>query len=112
MAKILPVFDLPDFIYTIALGPSTYRIRFNWDSRESRWYFSLYAADEAPIITGVKVLHGSSLLYNLSFDGFSHGVIYLDSPSGNYLPPDRDTLLTDFRVMYITVDELNELIST
>jgi hypothetical protein len=112
MAKILPIFDLPDFIYTIDLGSLTYRVRFNWDTREERWYFSLFEADETPIITGVKVLHDSPLLYNLALSKFDHGYIMAYGPTSNFNPPNRETLLTDFTIIYKSFEEVNEFIST
>ena len=56
--------DTPRFQFRTRLDGTDYVLLFDYSGREDRWYVSIKASDETPILSGIKVVCGVPLLRN------------------------------------------------
>ena len=62
------------------LDGSTFRIDFQWNSRISRWLFSLYTSDDVAILQGRPFVNGWPLLHGVSNPLRPPGELFLFTP--------------------------------
>jgi hypothetical protein len=67
--------DTPLYTQRITLDGVEYVFKFDWNDRESRWYFGLFAIDETPIVTGIKVVANWPLLRRFTAEKVPPGVL-------------------------------------
>ena len=69
---ILPLYEDPDYYYTVPLENVAYKIRFYYNTRAERWVMDVRYADNEPIILNSAVLPNYPMLadYPLPFSGF------------------------------------------
>jgi hypothetical protein len=73
-----------------SLGGTSYRLDFRWNSRVSRWYFSLYDSEDAAIVVGRPLVTGWPLLFGVSAANRPIGELILYTSDD--LDPDLDTI--------------------
>lgn len=109
-----------DYRQTTTLEGRDYILRFLWNQREGSWFFSLFDADEDPIVEGVKVVVGFSLLRLVTDERRPPGVLLAvdttapvpDRAAGEKvlaLDPGIDELGERVLLLYFPTDELDEL---
>lgn len=59
---------VPSFTQTVLLEDVNYRLRFDWNDRSSRWYFSLLDSTDDPIVAGICMVVGKPLLQGATTD--------------------------------------------
>lgn len=71
MAQVIPVdSSTDDYVITVSLDAKTFDLRLRWNTRDDRWYMSIYEADEptntdggrAAIIDSIPVLADTPML--------------------------------------------------
>ena len=54
--------DLPAYRFQVELEGRTYGLRLRWNERAAAWFLSVLTADDALLLSGVKVVVGVPLL--------------------------------------------------
>jgi len=81
-----------------------YILRFAWNQREERWYFSLFDEEEQPIIQSVKVIcNWPFLRYYRSDPRVPPGELMATDLTGNNTPPGFEELGEGRRVEFVYV---------
>ncbi len=69
-----PLFpDVPRYDMQVQIAGKNYGVRLDYNGRENRWNFSLFASDGEPIATGLKVVCNWDMLY---------GIVHAERPPG------------------------------
>jgi hypothetical protein len=77
-----------------------YTLRLTFNSRDRRWYLELGTAPGEPIVRGLRITSGTSLLGALDGDPrLPPGQLYVVDARGTSEPPDRNAW-TDWATMY------------
>jgi hypothetical protein len=63
------------YSYVTQLGLREYNIRIEYRERQDRWYLRLLDADNVPIISGLKLVVGFSLLFRYQRDVMPLGAL-------------------------------------
>ena len=85
---ILPV-DSGDPSYTVDvdMGGALYRLGINWNTRGEFWTLDLMAADDTPIVMGIRIVPDWDLLGRFADPRLPAGRIYCVDQSGAGSPP-------------------------
>ncbi len=54
--KVLPLYDLPSYSYTVALSGKSYKLSFVFNTRSQKYFMSISDENVSPIIEGVALL--------------------------------------------------------
>lgn len=104
--------------FDCAINGVTYNFRQRWNDRAAlyspsgelvvagAWYFDVTAADQTPIISGVKIVLGAYLGRQSNDPLFTQGVFTAWDSSGGTIEAGFDDLTTRVIVQYIPVLEL------
>lgn len=108
----LPVPEVAYSTTEVSLGGLSYSITYSFNEVDNRWRFDLYLLQE-PVILGVKVMEGQSLLARYLLDNFSHGDIYCLRFEDDGEDVGRNNLGIDlpYELVYLTNEEIEELTS-
>ena len=68
----LPLFSVPDYIYTTVLEGVAYRLRLYYNTRHECWSMDIYYANGEPIISGARVVYNYPMFidHEMPFSGF------------------------------------------
>lgn len=58
----LPGDSTPSFVQTVTLESVDYRLRFDWNDRSARWYFSILDSSDSPVVAGICMVTDTPLL--------------------------------------------------
>ena len=84
-----------------------YLLTFRWNQREAKWYLSIADSEEAPIVSGVKVVLNFPLITNRVRDiRRPPGEIFAVDPSGDERDPGFNDLGARVRLLYIEAADL------
>lgn len=110
--------DLNDYTQVTTLDGKDYLLRFMFNDREGKWYMHLHDEDDVPIVQGVKVVPGISLLRKVVDSRRPAGVLIardltvreVTAFGGGEQVLEEDPGLTDLgenvRIYYFPEDEL------
>lgn len=73
---------LPNYVQDTALDGRDYRLRFRWNARISRWSLGVYTESEDPIVEGVLLVSGVSLLRKVADARVPPGILAVQSVDG------------------------------
>ena len=77
---------------TIQLSGVEYQIKVRYSQREGRYYMSLYTADTVPIVLGVKIVCGFSLVRSNPENGPPGRFVAVSNESADDSPPGLNEL--------------------
>lgn len=77
----------PDDAIVVQLDGDSYRLRYRWNSRVSRWMIDLRTIDDQPILAGATLLMDRPLLGQNDHADRPPGELIAGDPSGNRNPP-------------------------
>lgn len=93
--------DRPAYRFRSRLDGSVYGLRLVYVSRSKRWHVDVSNEDGEPIIEGLRVVTGISLLEPWrGAPGFPPGQLFAVDPSGRSRDPGRFDLRADIRLVY------------
>ena len=107
MAGYLP-FIQSDNNYTLrtTLGDTTYELDVRWNSRDSAWYMDIYTADRTPIVTGVKLVLGTTIGRHLQYlQFFQDNILQVLDTTNSRVDASFDDLGGRIQVIHMTMDE-------
>ncbi len=98
-----------NYSITVQLDANTYTLEFNWNDRQSAWFFNLLDVDGNPVLMGRKVVLNLPMLHEFVGSQFPTGdfLAFDSSPSGNVVPGLND-LGARVIMYYLTSDDLAE----
>jgi hypothetical protein len=97
--------DQPFDSYTqhTTLSGVEYILRFDWSSRASAWFLSLFSADGTPIIQSRKLIPYEDVLSNVIGSARPPGALLLMEASLGFDRPTQDGLQQqDWQLLYLT----------
>lgn len=87
---------------TITLGDAEYQIRFAWcASPEGGWFIDLATSTGAPLVTGLPLTAGESVLQQFDYLGVGGG-IYVATDNSDLVEPTYENLGTNGKVYFVT----------
>ena len=92
--------DVPAFSFQTDLDGTTYSFKFRYNSRSDRWIFDILTANEIPIISGVPVLTGTSLLKRFESDLLPEGDLFVLNKEDESASPGRNDLQENAFILY------------
>lgn len=92
--------DVPAFTFQTDLDGTTYIFKFRYNSRMDRWAFDIMAANEDPIISGIPVLTGTSLLTRFQDDRLPPGDLFVLNKEDETVSPGRNDLQENVFILY------------
>lgn len=69
--------DVPSYQFRSELDSTTYTILIRYNSRMDRWVMDLNTENNTPLITGIILVLGTSLLARFQIDGIPEGDLFL-----------------------------------
>lgn len=99
--------ESPWFSQKCELEGVSYQFEFLWNNRASRWYLSLLDDHQKPVISGLPVVSGYPVfnLYQENDKRFPPGILYFHDTTGKERDPDRTSLGTEIKLLYLRRDE-------
>jgi hypothetical protein len=95
---IIPTGSEPFYEQRTDLNGIEYTLLFEWSSKESVWYLSIYALDETPIALSLKLLCNIALLRKCTSPLRPTGeLLVIPRALSDDSPPGKDDLLSDGR---------------
>jgi hypothetical protein len=93
MALALPLLNdgTSWFSYQVELDGRTFGLEFRWNERDASWYLSLRDADDAPLLSGLRVTVGHLYLSRFRLLGLPKGELEFVDTTGQ----DEDPGFTD-----------------
>lgn len=79
--------DLPAFKYQIEIDLTLYTLSFTYNARIGKWFLSIGDQDGNPILQGVKLIVGWSLLRQHKDDRLPKGTLFCLDTSDQNLDP-------------------------
>lgn len=96
----------------LSLENTNINLELQWNDRassvnEGSWFLNLYTVEDEPIITGIKIIPDYPLTFKYSDNRLPEGEFFCLSNTSTDVKLGRDNLGTDFRLTYITKEELD-----
>ncbi|ODN41182.1 phage baseplate plug family protein [Piscirickettsia litoralis] len=101
---------LPNYTQTTSLEGTAYKFDVRWNTRDETWRISIADTDGNAILSGLKLLPYSPLIQRYKLTNFISGELVGINTANQYEPPTRNNLGTDFKLFYLTQDEINEAV--
>ena len=92
--------DVPAFTFKTDLDGTTYTFKFRYNSRLDRWVFDIQTATGDPIISGIPVLTGTSLLKRFEDDRLPEGELFVLNKENEAASPGRNDLQENVFILY------------
>ncbi|OAJ35360.1 phage baseplate plug family protein [Piscirickettsia salmonis] len=99
-----------NYTETVSLEGTAYIFTMRWNTRDETWRISIADTDGNAILSGLKLLPYSPLVQRYKLTNFITGELIGINTANQYEPPTRNNLGTDFKLFYLTQDEINETI--
>jgi hypothetical protein len=110
MAVEIPITsDDPCFCITVPLDDTDFILSFWWNTRESRWYLSVAAADGTALVDGIPLVIDYPLLNRFGSASLPGGMLMAIDGSGKGLECGRYDLGARVKLLFYTSDELAEV---
>jgi hypothetical protein len=111
MSFIIPTQSLPAFSFEIALEGSTYRLAFIWNTRHEYWTMDLKDRQGNILIGGIKLVINYEILFRYRRGDVPPGAIVPLDITGRLERIGRNDLGTNVKLIYLTADEVDGIIS-
>ncbi|MCK5316394.1 MAG: hypothetical protein KAJ55_00690 [Anaerolineales bacterium] len=92
--------DVPSFTFQTDLDGTTFMFKFRYNSRTDRWAFDIQTANEDPIVSGIAVLTGTSLLERFSDSRLPIGELFVLNKEDETASPGRNDLQENVFILY------------
>lgn len=92
--------DLPSLRFSIELDSEVFVFQFNWNTRNSRWFFDILLQDDTPVIMGQPVFVNYHVLDRFKDTRLPKGKIRFYDTSGKFMDPDRRALGERVQMFY------------
>ena len=92
--------DLPAYDYNIVLDGTTYILRFTFNDRMGKWFFSISDQTDTPIINPVPVVSDWDVVGRFTFSNLPLGTLIFVDTSGKSEDPGRFDLGDRVRLLY------------
>ncbi len=92
--------DVPAFAFQNDLDGITYSFKFRYNSRMDRWAFDILTANNGPIVEGVIVLTGTSLLARFADGRLPAGDLFVLNKEDATASPGRNDLQENVFILY------------
>ena len=92
--------DVPAFTFQTDLDGTTFMFKFRYNSRTDRWAFDIQTANEYPIVSGIAVLTGTSLLERFSDERLPDGELFVLNKEDETASPGRSDLQENVFILY------------
>jgi hypothetical protein len=86
--------------FTLELQRVVYAFRFVFNSRDERWYMSMFLEDGTPLIEGTPLTTGMDLLGRFRTEQWPPGSFVVLDTTGRNLEPRRDAFLGSHILLY------------
>lgn len=81
MASVIPTYPgLPRHTMSVDLGGTVFQLRFTWRERLGAWYLDVRDANEAALVTGVRLSSSWMPIEHYSVESGPAGVLYVRGP--------------------------------
>lgn len=111
MSFIIPLQNLPAYSFEIALEGATYRLAFIWNSRHDFWTMDIKDRQGTILIGGMKLVLNYEILFRYRRGNVPPGAIIPVDVTGRLQTIGRNDLGTNVKLIYLTADEVNGIIS-
>lgn len=91
---------IPSYKFRIPLEGIFYTFKFEWNTRMTKWMFSILTQDETPIIEGVPCITNYQFVKRFSQSNLPPGKIFLVDTSGDKIDPGRYDLGERVKMFY------------
>jgi len=93
MSQTIPTSDLPFYSLRTRLDERDYTFKFNYSTRQSRWYLSIYDVENVLLVAGLKLVANFPLLKYYKFrDGMPQGDLIVMCTTADTAPPTLNEL--------------------
>ena len=92
--------DVPAFTFQTDLDGTTFSFKFRYNSRMDRWAFDIATANNDPIISGVLVVTGTSLLERFADARLPQGDMFVLNKEDENVSPGRNDLQKNVFILY------------
>lgn len=93
--RTVPTSDDPFYLQRTSLEGVDYTFEFFWSTRESCWYLDLSTFDDVEIVSGLKLICNTPLLYRLASATRPPGELIVISKTDDDSPPGLEDLIED-----------------
>ncbi len=108
MIQVIPFFnEFSNFSQEITLDDTTYHIEFVYNERRERWTMSFFDLDETPIVCGISLTLGYSLLDQFPTHGLPPGDMYIIDTTEKEITVARDNMGIVLDLVYIPEADLD-----
>ena len=90
----------PSYKMRTTLGNDEYVFKIDWNERLSRWMFSLYDAQDNPLVVGLYLRVNFDLLSRFKINGMPSGMLMLYDASGSGEECGRNELGTRCKLLF------------
>lgn len=109
MAYIISVPDSPASTQRITIEGLTYFIYLAYNSRQESWELTLHNEDNEPLVEGIKLIPDQNITKRFLWVDRFEGDIVISIYNATAEPITRDNLGTDYLIVYVTKEELDEI---
>lgn len=110
MPTRIPVPNTPWSEDTLSLNGVIYTLDFKYNSRDSRWYFTLLDSNSVVIKHSIKIVEGVSLLQRYKFDNFSGDMFCMEVRRTDEVVTRHNLGIgKDYELVYFNQQELEEV---
>lgn len=107
MSVVVPFKDFPSFISNITLDNIVLNFKFLWNGRDEAWYMDILDSVNSPILQGIKIVNGWELIARFTDTRLPQGALIIVSLKGDQEVIGRNDMIEDYKIVYITEDELD-----
>lgn len=90
-----------DYTQSTIIDGREYLLRFFWNQRNGTWYMDLRDQDESPIVTGLPLVLGASLVKYVTDSRLFNGALIAIDLTGLHAQPNIDELGDRVRLYFI-----------
>ena len=109
MILTIPTSSDPYYVQRTDLEGKEYTLQFDWCTRESVWYLSIFDVEQVPLATGIKLVCNWPLTYRLADNRLPPGdLLVITKKEADDSPPGLADLAEGGRceLTYVTLDHV------
>ena len=92
--------DVPSYQFRTELDSITYTLSIRYNSRMDRWIMDFNTENNSPLVTGIPLLLGTSLLTRFQIQGLPEGDLFLINIENENVEGNRDNFSENVQLFY------------
>lgn len=111
MITIPTTTSFPDYVQTITLGATTYRLRFTFNGRDASWYMTILGAGGDVLVAGIRVRIEYPITRQYVGAELPAGIVVPVDLEGMKREPGRDDLREEkVPLVFVPTDEIDDVV--